>query len=1278
MKRKLAVQIFGAFVILAAVLAFYPATVYASRVIPVFVNGERVMFPDVHPEIRNERALVPVRGVFEHMGFDVQWNPIAHTATLVREADTISVRRDDNFFIINGSPNFPDVPPQIIEGRFMLPIRAIAEATGAVVRWDYTYYMVIITTTDGLPLPDPQAPPVQVAPPVITTLSLSSGSVGQHYSQALIAVGTNVSWDIISGSLPPGLHINANTGTITGSPTVPGTFTFTARAINSGGQSTANFTIVVQQLASRIGLPNRRLTDSERNAWIAEYRAMGGATAAELEIVRLINVERANHGLVHLQIDESLMMAARFFAQQANDLRGLYSGTHNFGPYATNINAQHGASANVAAAFGGNLNWNSGSWHSSGTISPSALVADWMASSVSRSFILSPEHRFIGVGQFPGGISYMFLSDSASTGFNRQATVSFNANGGTGTMAAQIFQQGATQALRANTFTRTGYTFEGWRGTTTGVAQYVDMQTITVTGNRTLYAVWRSTTLPSITTTSLANGIVGVIYNQPLAATGVTPMTWSVTNGSLPAGLVINENTGAIVGTPATAGTFNFTVRVQNAHGNSTRDFTIVVTTGAPVITTQSLANATIGVAYTTAPLAATGITPITWSVVSGSLPAGLTLNTNTGVISGTPAASAVTSTFTIRASNSSGNYTRQFTITMGVGVPAITTSSLPPAAIGAVYTTEPLAATGAVPITWNVIGGALPAGLNLNASTGIISGTPTTAGTFTFTVRAQNAHGNDTRVFTLTVNAGAPVITTQLLANATVGVIYATEPLAAAGATPITWSIVGGSLPAGLTLNANTGAISGTPTAVATTQTFTIRATNAIGFSDRQFTIVISAGAPEITTTELTTNIAVGASYNHVVAATGAMPMTWSISASSLPSGLSIDANTGAISGTPTVAGSFNFTVRVQNAHGTSTRQFTIIVNAGAPVITTASLANAMIGVAYSESFAATGAVPVTWSIITGSLPAGLSLNVNTGVISGTPTAAATTQTFTIRAQNASGNATREFTINIAAGAPVITVLPSADAMVGVQYSSGLAATGAVPITWSITGNLPAGLYINASTGVISGTPTTVGTFNFTIRATNASGSDTRQFTITVAAGTPVITTTSISGAATINVPFSSQPLAATGLAPISWAVTAGALPSGLTINGATGQISGTPTAAGTFNFTVSATNAIGTTTRQFTIVVGSGAIVGAPVITTSSITNSGSVNTPYNYLLTATGLTPMTWVVSGGRLPHGLTLQTNGQIIGTPTETGTFTFTARASNSAGVYYRTFTITIN
>ena len=174
-------------------------------------------------------------------------------------------------------------------------------------------------------------------------------------------------------------------------------------------------------------------------------------------------------------------------------------------------------------------------------------------------------------------------------------------------------------------------------------------------------------------------------------------------------------------------------------------------------------------------------------------------------------------------------------------------------------------------------------------------------------------------------------------------------------------------------------------------------------------------------------------------------------------------------------------------------------------PAITTTTLSGGKVGEAYSQTLAATGAAPITWSIESGSLPAGLTLSGNT--ISGTPTTAGTF-TFTVKAGNSVGNDTRELSIVVQAAPvepdpgqpPVITTTTLSGGKVGEAYSQTLAATGAAPITWSIeSGSLPAGLTLSGNT--ISGTPTTAGTFTFTVKAGNSVGNDTRELSIVVQA---------------------------------------------------------------------------------------------------------------------------------------------------------------------------------
>jgi hypothetical protein len=242
----------------------------------------------------------------------------------------------------------------------------------------------------------------------------------------------------------------------------------------------------------------------------------------------------------------------------------------------------------------------------------------------------------------------------------------------------------------------------------------------------------------------------------------------------------------------------------------------------------------------------------------------------------------------------------------------------------------------------------------------------------------------------------------------------------------------------------------------------------------------------------------------------------------------------------------------------------------------------------------------------------------------------------------------------------------------VSVPFAQTLVATGTIPITWAVTsGTLPAGLSMNTS-GSVSGTPTTVAAYSFTVTATNSVGTDVQAYTgsVNAALTPPTITTTTLSGM-TQGVAFS-QTLAATGDTPLSWAVTAGSLPTGLTLNSSTGAIAGTPSGSGSYSFTVSATNSAGTDPQAYSGTIAAGAA--PPDITTTSL-GTVTATVAYTRTLTATGATPITWAVTTGSLPAGLSLNgTTGVISGTPTTTGAYSFTITATNSTGSDPQAFT----
>jgi formylglycine-generating enzyme required for sulfatase activity len=358
---------------------------------------------------------------------------------------------------------------------------------------------------------------------------------------------------------------------------------------------------------------------------------------------------------------------------------------------------------------------------------------------------------------------------------------------------------------------------------------------------------------------------------------------------------------------------------------------------------------------------------------------------------------------------------------------PTITTTSLEDGKEGTPYS-ETLTATGDEPITWSIINGDLPDGLTLNGAK--IEGEPTEAETATFTVKATNKTGSDTKELKIRIltasGKAAPTITTTSLPDGTVGEEY-TATLAATGDDTITWSIEG-DLPDGLELDEDEGTITGTPTE-ADTFTFTVKAKNAVGPSTKELSITIEPAdddgddgvAPTITTTSLPDGT-VGEEYTATLAATGDDTITWSIEEGDLPDGLELVEDT--ITGTPTEADTFTFTVKAENDEGEDTKEFTITIAYPPLEISTESLPDGVVGVAYSQTLAAEGATPISWFIDdSGALPAGLRLSEETGVISGTPMVDGKS-TFTVIATNDDGEEdTRELSITVALIIEMVTI---------------------------------------------------------------------------------------------------------------------------------------------------------------------------------------------------------------------------------------------------------------
>jgi hypothetical protein len=256
------------------------------------------------------------------------------------------------------------------------------------------------------------------------------------------------------------------------------------------------------------------------------------------------------------------------------------------------------------------------------------------------------------------------------------------------------------------------------------------------------------------------------------------------------------------------------------------------------------------------------------------------------------------------------------------------------------------------------------------------------------------------------------------------------------------------------------------------------------------------------------------------------------------------------------------------------------------------ATLPSAASGVAYNETLTATGGTPpYTWNVISGSPPSGLGLNGSTGAITGSTTAIGVAN-FTVQVTDSKGKTGSEaFTLNVLpSGTPAITTIsPLPLASTAASYTQTFAAqAGAPSYSWSMTSGSVPGLNLNGSTGVLSGTPTTAGTYSFNLQVTDSNNaSSTSPFTVTVSSP-PSFTVASTLPSGIVNVAYGTL-LATTagGTFPYTFTMTSGSLPSGLKM-AANGYISGTPKAAGTSNFSVTVKGSNGlSSTRTFSLTI-------------------------------------------------------------------------------------------
>jgi hypothetical protein len=392
---------------------------------------------------------------------------------------------------------------------------------------------------------------------------------------------------------------------------------------------------------------------------------------------------------------------------------------------------------------------------------------------------------------------------------------------------------------------------------------------------------------PAIATTSPSN-----VYILPGATTPATaPQLVGVANG-----------TTTLIGFAAGFGSDTETVVVGNP-------------STMPTATCSAVTSGQVGVAFNSGAIGVSGgASPYTFSII-GMLPTGLTLNTGTGAVTGTPQASG---SFSIRVTDSKSVVaTTTCPITIGSGVITLACPSANSFQAGVSVNSPAIGVSGAVsPLTFSVASGAIPSGLNLNASTGALTGTPSTAGSFTLQVKDANGTVAATTC-PFTVTSSVLAITSTSLPSASLGSAYSFQPQTTGGKQPFVWTMSG--LPRSFSYNPYSGLITGTANVAGTYSVSMVifDSSNPQQMASAILTFVVGATPLAFTTPSALPNAVLGVAYLQQITAAGGQTF-YNYSVSNLPSWLTFDVNgticglRASVCGTPATTGTSSFTVTV------------------------------------------------------------------------------------------------------------------------------------------------------------------------------------------------------------------------------------------------------------------------------------------------------------------------------------------------------------------------------
>jgi subtilase family serine protease len=665
------------------------------------------------------------------------------------------------------------------------------------------------------------------------------------------------------------------------------------------------------------------------------------------------------------------------------------------------------------------------------------------------------------------------------------------------------------------------------------------------------------------------------------------------TTSPLPNGVTLGD-WGLLSGVPdaGTEGTYSLKLEcIADGQTKGIQKFLLQVTTGTPALTSPSATSFAYGTDNTFT--ITTEGTPPPALTEAGALPPGTLFVDNgngTATISGVPTQLG-SFPVTVSATTSLGAATQDLDVTVGaVQAPVFTSPSSATISAGDPESFQ-MVATGTPAPTFSIVSGSLPPGLTLS-DTGLISGTATVPGPFPVVVKASNGVSPQaTQNFVLDADE-TPMFTVEPAASSvfyiggpqpSLSVQVSGYPLPLITADPAT------PLPPGLTV-ADTGptpgspylsnaTITGTPSELGTFDVGILAFSN-LGWQGIGFTVTVDPLPFQITSSSVA-SFAYDESSTFTITTQGtSIPAL--TEAGALPPGITFVDNgngTATVSGIPTELGSFPVTVSATTSLGTATQVLNVSVGpAQAPEFTSASTATISTGEPGSFQVEATGTPTPLFSLVSGSLPPGLTLSGD-GLISGIATVPGPYPVVVEASNGISPDATQNLVIDVDESPTFLTAAGSTITYTGgTPVSVPVLASGYPLPTFSATG-LPPGLSMvdtgptpgspYLSNAIITGTPTELGTFTATILASNSLGTQQATYWIDVDELPLRITTTSLP-AASVGVAYYSGISATGGGPPYKWSLSG--LPPGLKFSKSTGAISGKPTAGdqGTYTITV------------------------------------------------------------------------------------------------------------